>query len=104
MRILIVCGASRQREGGVAGVVYNLASELRSFGHTVDCLFREDLLARRKLPERFDTVDLAIQASGKIRRPGENSDVVNIYAPFCSAYVALRKWRRRQQLPPKLLL
>src|SRR2546425_9373688 len=104
MRILIVCGASRQREGGVAGVVYNLASELRSFGHTVDCLFREDLLARRKLPERLDTVDLAIQAAGKIRRARENYDVVNIHAPFGFAYGFLRKWRGGALLPPYVMM
>jgi len=104
MRILIVCGASRQREGGVAGVVYNLARELRNFGHTVDCLFREDLLARRRLPERLDTVDLAMQAAGKIRRARENYDVVNIHAPFGFAYGFLRKWRGGQRLPPYVMM
>src|SRR5260370_16893273 len=100
MRILIVCGASRQREGGVAGIVYNLASALRALGHTVDCLFHEDLLTRRRLPEHLDAVELAIQAARQIRRRRENYDVVNIHAPFCFAYAFLRKWRTGQRLPP----
>src|SRR5713226_9164823 len=104
MRILIVCGVSRQREGGVAGIVYNLASVLRAFGHTVDCLFREDLLARRRLPKRLDAVELAIQATRLIRRRRENYDVVNIHAPIGFAYGSLRKWLGGRGLPPYVMM
>src|SRR5260370_25563946 len=100
MRILIACGVSQQREGGGAGIVYNLASALRAFGHSVDCLFHEDLLTRRRLPKRLDAVELAIQAAREIRRRRENYDVVNIHAPFGFAYGFLRKWRRGRPLPP----
>ena len=103
MRILIACGSPRRPEGGVAGVVYNLARELRVLGHSVDCWFHEDILARRRLPARLETIDLAMQVSKRIRREADNYDVVNIHAPFGFVYGAWRKRFGGQKAPPYVM-
>jgi glycosyltransferase involved in cell wall biosynthesis len=103
MRILIACGASRRAEGGVAGVVYNLAAELCALGHSVDCLFREDLLPGRTLPTRFETVDLARAIARRIGTQKRNYDVVNIHAPYGFVYGAKRRWKGASAGPPYVM-
>ncbi len=103
MRILIACGASRRPEGGVAGVVHNLARELRALGHSVDCWFHEDLLPSRRLPARFETIDLAMQIAHRIRNQARNFDVVNIHAPFGFVYGMWRHLIGRRVSPPYVM-
>ncbi len=103
MKILIACGAPRRREGGVAGVVYNLAEELRALGHFVDCLFQEDVLPRRSLPRRFETLDLAWQVVRRVRAARAHYDVVNIHAPFGFLYGASRRLLGARFGPPYIM-
>ena len=44
MRILMASGVPKRREGGVAGVIYNLGRELERLGHSVSYVFQEDLV------------------------------------------------------------
>jgi glycosyltransferase involved in cell wall biosynthesis len=44
MRVLIIAGVVGKAEAGGAGVVHNVAKELRSLGHTVKPMFFEDLI------------------------------------------------------------
>lgn len=103
MRILIACGAPKLREGGVAGVVHNLAAELQSSGHSVDCLFHEDLLPHRKLLKRLETVDLAWAIARHIERHKGKYDVVNIHAPLGFVYGAKRRWKGSKGNPPYVM-
>lgn len=103
MRILIACGASRRREGGVAGVVLNLSAALRALGHSVDAWFYEDLLPRRRLPRRFETVELAFAIARKIRERRADYDVVNVHAPYGFVYGASRRFRGAAAGPPYVM-
>ncbi len=103
MNILLAAAVPRRREGGVAGNVYNLAAELRALGHFVDCLFLEDLLERRSLPQRFETLDLAWRIARRIRAAPSAYDVVNIHAPYGFLYGFARRLRWRSNCPPYVM-
>jgi glycosyltransferase involved in cell wall biosynthesis len=92
LKILIAIGVSRQKEAGAAGVVLNHAAELTKRGHTVDCWFLEDVLARPPKIKRFEALIFARAVSRRIRREPEKYDVVNLHAPWGCAYGV---WRRR---------
>jgi glycosyltransferase involved in cell wall biosynthesis len=104
MRILIAAPASKQREGGVANVVYNTAEGLRARGHQVTCLFREDLLLRPLAFPRFEALFFAIRLARELRRRRAEFDVVNIHAPVGFAYGLRRCWHPASELPPYVML
>src|ERR1700683_3298552 len=95
MKILIASWTPRRREGGVAGVIWNVANGLKAHGHHVECLFLEDLLPRPSSPARFDSVVFAWVLARKIFREFHHFDVVNLYSPCVFIYCVMRRtgWR-----------
>lgn len=104
MRILIAAPCPRQREGGVANVVYNTGESLRARGHQVTCLFREDLLPRSVAFPRFEALYFAIRLARELHRRRAEFDVVIIHAPVGFAYGLWRRWRSTRGLPPYVML
>ena len=103
MNILIVSSAPKLREGGVAGVVYNLAHELEKLGHTVVCLFREDVLDRPVFPRRLENVYFAARVARYILRDPGRFSVVNIHAPGGFVYGLLRRFLASDKCPPYVM-
>ncbi|MBZ5527520.1 MAG: glycosyltransferase family 4 protein [Acidobacteriia bacterium] len=104
MRILIAAPVPKLREGGVAGIVYNMADSLRALGHDVQFLFLEDLLPRPVAFPRFSMLYFSFRLAREIFRRRAEFDVVNIHAPAGFAYGLLRRFRRSAALPPYVML
>lgn len=103
MRILMISGGTGKAEAGVAGVVYNLAKELRELGHSVRPMFLEDLLPKQKWPNRFRTVEFARRIAHYVKEAKSGYDIVNIHAPFGFWYGAQRRRRGPQAGPPYVM-
>jgi len=103
MRILMISGVPGKAEAGVAGIVYNLATELGDLGHSVKPNFFEDLLPQQKWPHRLRTIEFAKKISEYIREVRNDYDVVNIHAPFGFWYGAQRRRRGSQAGPPYVM-
>ncbi len=101
MHILVVAHVPNSREGGVAGMIYNLGEELQKLGHTVEFVFREDLLQRP--PARFDELRFAFKVALKILREKKKISVVNLHAPCGFVYGLLRKTLRLTDCPPYVM-
>ncbi len=103
MRILMISGAPGKEEGGVAGIVHNLARELGNLGHSVKPMFFEDLLPEQRWPNRFRTVEFAKRIAGYVQEARNEFDIINIHAPFGFWYGAQRRWRGSQAGPPYVM-
>jgi glycosyltransferase involved in cell wall biosynthesis len=103
MRILMISGVPGKAEAGVAGIVYNLAKELRDLGHGVKPVFFEDLLPQQKWPLRFRTIEFAKRISDHVREVRAEYDVINIHAPFGFWYGSQRRRRGSQAGPPYVM-
>jgi glycosyltransferase involved in cell wall biosynthesis len=103
MRILMISGVAGKAEAGVAGIVYNLAKELRDRGHSVKPMFFEDLLPKQRWPNRFRTVEFAKRIAQYVRETPDQFDIINIHAPFGFWYGAQRRWRGAQAGPPYVM-
>jgi len=99
----MISGSAGKAEGGVAGIVHNLAKELRNLGHSVDPLFFEDLLPQQRWPNRFRTVEFAKRISGHVQERKKNFDIVNIHAPFGFWYGARRRRLGSEAGPPYVM-
>jgi len=103
MRILMVSGVPGKAEAGVAGIVYNLAKELRELGHGVEAKFFEDLLLEQKWPNRFRTVEFAKRIADYVQERKKEFDIVNIHAPFGFWYGARRRRLGAEAGPPYVM-
>jgi glycosyltransferase involved in cell wall biosynthesis len=103
MRILMISGVPGKAEAGVAGIVYNLAKELRDLGHIVKPIFFEDMLPEQKWPHRFRTIEFAKRISEYVKEVRSEYDVINIHAPFGFWYGAQRRRRGSQAGPPYVM-
>src|SRR6266478_6431934 len=103
MRILMISGAPGKAEGGVAGIVHNLARELGNLGHSVKPMFFEDLLPEQRWPNRFRTVEFAKRIAEYVQEARNEFDIINIHAPFGFWYGAQRRWRGSQAGPPYVM-
>jgi glycosyltransferase involved in cell wall biosynthesis len=99
MRVLRIADVPNRRTGGMQRAMYGTGDVLRSRGHVVDYLFRDDLsvlglerLRRFTVPVRIPLIvrDLA--------RRGREYDAVEIHEPLGAVYCLLRKVGAR--LPP----
>jgi glycosyltransferase involved in cell wall biosynthesis len=104
MRIAIAAPAPRQREGGVANVVYNTAEALRGRGHEVTSLFREDVLTAPAPIPRFEATHFARRLATLLQKRRTEFDVVTIHAPAGFAYGRLRQRSGVVGLPPYVML
>src|SRR5437660_1162093 len=103
MRILMVSGSPGKAEGGVAGIVHNLAKELVQLGHSVEPKFFEDLLPKPKWPSRFRTVEFARRIAEYVRERKSEFDVIDIHAPFGFWYGGQRWLRGDEAGPPYVM-
>lgn len=103
MRVLMIAGVAGKAEAGAAGVVFNIAKELRNLGHTVKPVFFEDLLAKPRWPARFRTVEFARAVAKYARKVKNDYDIINIYAPFGFLYGFARRMRGSQPGPPYVM-
>lgn len=103
MRILMISGSPGKAEGGVAGIVHNLARELRNLGHSVKPMFFEDLLPRQRWPARLRTVEFAKQIARYVQETRNDFDIVDIHAPFGFWYGARRRLLGSGAGPPYVM-
>jgi glycosyltransferase involved in cell wall biosynthesis len=103
MKILIASWTPRRREGGVAGVIHNLAAELQALGHQVDCLFREDILDPPVPSPRFEALAFAHRLARHIHGWPGKYDVVNLHAPAGCIYGVMRRLHGRRGSPPYVM-
>jgi len=101
LRILMAAGVPRRREAGAAAIIYQLAERYRRLGHSVDCLFLEDLGPYDNVPARLRDLAYSFRLANHIRENGQEYSVVNLHAPWGYAYA--RKRRRRRGSPPYVL-
>jgi glycosyltransferase involved in cell wall biosynthesis len=102
MRVLMIAGVAGRAEAGGAGVVYNIAKQLRSFGHTVKVMFSEDLLPAPRWPARFRAIEFSRRAAKYISEVKNEYDIANIYAPHGFSY-GLSRRRSATAGPPYVL-
>ena len=103
MRILIAAPAPREREGGVANVVYNISEGLQVRGHVVTCLFAEDVLPRPVAVPRFQNFYFAWRLAALVSKRRRDFDVVNIHAPAGFLYGIKRRLSAGKSLPPYVM-
>lgn len=103
MRALIIAGVAGKAEAGGAGVVHNIAKQLRSFGHTIKVLFSEDLVPAPRWPARLRTVEFSRRAARYISEVKSEYDLVNIYAPHGFSYGFLRRRHSTAAGPPYVM-
>ena len=103
LRILIAAGVPRQREGGAAAIIYQLAERYREWGHAVDCLFLEDMGSYENVPTRFTDSAYALRLSRYIRQNARKYSVVNLHAPWGFAYALRKRILKSELLPPYVM-
>src|SRR5271157_230164 len=94
MHILMAAGVLRRREGGVAAVLHSYAEELEKLGHTVTCIFLEDLLPKTQRLGRFVDLRFAFRLARYIAARRDDFSVVNLHAPSGLVYGLRRKFLR----------
>lgn len=90
----------RRREGGVAGMIYNIGRELENRGHSVTYIFKEDLLGQDNVPARFSDLAFSYRLQRYIAGDPQRFSVVNLHAPSGLLYGLRRRWFGDHGLPP----
>ena len=103
MRVLMIAGVAGKAEAGGAGVVHNVAKELRNLGHTVKPMFFEDLIPKQRWPARFRTFEFAGRVASYVNEVKNEYDVVNIYAPYGFWYGFRRRRKGSAAGPPYVM-
>jgi glycosyltransferase involved in cell wall biosynthesis len=103
MRVLMIAGVAGKAEAGGAGVVHNVAKELRNLGHTVKPMFFENLVPKQRWPVRFRTFEFAARVSSFVEEVKNEYDVVNIYAPYGFWYGFRRRRKGSTAGPPYVM-
>ena len=103
MRVLMIAGVAGKAEAGGAGVVHNVAKELRNLGHTVKPMFFEDLITKQRWPARFRTFEFAARVASYVDEVKSEYDVVNIYAPYGFWYGFRHRRRGSVTGPPYVM-
>ena len=99
----MIAGVAGKAEAGGAGVVHNVARELRDLGHTVKLMFFEDLIVKQRWPARFRTFEFAAMAASYVNEVKNEYDVVNIYAPYGFWYGFRRRRKGSVTGPPYVM-
>jgi glycosyltransferase involved in cell wall biosynthesis len=103
LNILMASGVAKRREGGVAGVIYNLGRELERLGHHVTYIFQEDLIAPGSVSQRFNELVFSLRLCRYIARSPQRFSIVNLHAPTGFPYGVIRRWRRSAEYPPYVM-
>ena len=94
LNILMGSGVAKRREGGVAGVIYNLGRELERMGHHVTYIFQEDLVEPGSVPQRFNELIFSLRLGRYIAENKKKFSIVNLHAPTGFPYGLRRRWQR----------
>ena len=103
MNILMASGVQKRREGGVAGVIYNLGRELERLGHRVSHIFQEDLVAPSSVSPRFNELIFSLRLGKYIADNRKKYSIVNLHAPNGFPYGLRRRWHRSAEYPPYVM-
>jgi glycosyltransferase involved in cell wall biosynthesis len=103
MDILMGSGVPKRREGGVAGVVYNLGRELEHLGHHVTYVFQEDLIEPGSVSPRFNELVFSLRLGRYITESRQKFSIVNLHAPTGFPYGLRRRWQRSAKCPPYVM-
>jgi glycosyltransferase involved in cell wall biosynthesis len=103
LNILMGSGVAKRREGGVAGVIYNLGCELERMGHHVTYIFQEDLVEPGSVPQRFNELIFSLRLGQYIAENKEKFSIVNLHAPTGFPYGLRRRWQRAAGYPPYVM-
>ena len=103
MNILMGSGVVKRREGGVAGVIYNLGHELERLGHQVTYIFQEDLIKPGSISPRFSELVFSWRLGRYIAENRQKFSVVNLHAPNGFPYGLRRRWRHSAGYPPYVM-
>ena len=104
MNVLMASCVPRQREGGVAAIIYSVGEQLERFGHPVTYVFREDLIPEQSKRSRFESFLFSVRIARNILREPGRFDVVNLHAPNGWVYGLLRKLLRRKPRPAYVMM
>lgn len=100
LRILMSAAVPRRREGGAAGVIYNLGLELEKRGHSLTYVFLEDLFDQDNISQRFLTLSFAHRLDRYIAQNRNKFSIVNLHAPAGLLYGLRRRWYGSRDNPP----
>jgi glycosyltransferase involved in cell wall biosynthesis len=103
LNILMGSGVTKRREGGVAGVIYNLGRELELLGHHVTYIFQEDLIEPGSVPQRFNELVFSLRLGRYIAESQKKFSIVNLHAPTGFPYGLRRRWQRAAGYPPYVM-
>ncbi len=103
LKILMGSGVSKRREGGVAGVIYNLGRELEHLGHHVTCVFQEDLIKPGSVSPRFNELVFSLRLGRYVAENRNKFSIVNLHAPTGFPYGLRRRWHRSGGYPPYVM-
>jgi glycosyltransferase involved in cell wall biosynthesis len=103
MDILMGSGVTKRREGGVAGVIYNLGRELENLGHHVTYVFQEDLIEPGNVSPRFNELVFSLRLGRYIAENRQKFSIVNLHAPTGFPYGLRRRWQRSAGYPPYVM-
>jgi|SRR6266850_1250461 len=103
LNILMGSGVPRRREGGVAGVIYNLGRELENLGHRVTYVFQEDLMEPGSVSPRFSELVFSLRLGRYVAENRKKFSIVNLHAPTGFPYGLRRRWHRAKGYPPYVM-
>ena len=103
LNILMGSGVTKRREGGVAGVIYNLGRELERLGHHVTYVFQEDLIEPGSVSPRFNELVFSLRLGRYISENRRKFSIVNLHAPTGFPYGLRRRWQRSGGYPPYVM-
>jgi len=103
LRILMASGVPKQREGGVAAIVYNLGREMESRGHQVTYVFLDDLIVPGTVSTRFSELVFALRLARYTVKNRANFSLVNLHAPTGFIYGMRRRWIGAEDYPPYVM-
>ena len=96
-------GVPKRREGGVAGVIYNLGRELEHLGHHLTYIFQEDLIEPGSVSQRFKDLIFSLRLSRFIAENRKKFSIVNLHAPTGFPYGMRRRLWRSANYPPYVM-
>ena len=96
-------GVPKRREGGVAGVIYNLGRELERLGHRVTYVFQEDLIEPGSVSQRFKELVFSLRLGRYIAQNKQKFSIINLHAPTGFPYGLRRRWQRSAGYPPYVM-
>jgi len=103
LSILMASIVPKRREGGVAGIIYNLGREVGHLGHDVSYLFQDDLVEPGSVSHRFSELVFSMRLGRYIASNRKKFSIVNLHAPAGFLYGLRRRCHRAGGYPPYVM-